>query len=295
MEWHTTNQKQSSVLGRYVTAIMCTEYVGKVINLGCCWQNFKHIDRTNILGKEEYFNSVETLKRRIMGGEWDRFIGECNEHGKKFVMAMEKIAKQDVLELPNNKLKDLFSEFIDSYTMMWAFIANGFALIDGLSREIKERLNQVSNDLEKDFFDLTKLTQENHITILQKRLLRIAKKIFDNNQLTLLFENDLPQIINGLPEEILIEIKNIHEEYQWMGMMFLLGKPHTLEDFVERIKIMVEKNPDKILEKIETDKKETEEKFKKRIKEVGIEGGLLKLIEVLKEAGHNRTEELQYL
>ncbi len=296
MKWHTTNQKQSSALGRYITMMMCAKHLGKVINCGCYWQNFKHIDRTNMFDEGEYFNSVETLKSKIIDrGDWDKFVSECDAHGNKFIQAIKKISEQNLKELSNSQLKDFFSEFLDLYMVMWAFIANGFVLIDGLSREIEEKLGKISNDIKKDFFVLTKVTQENHITVLQKRLLEVAKKIFANAKSKLLFENDVQQIIDSLSEDILAEIKKIYEEYQWMGMMFLLGKPHTLEDFVERIKLMVEKDPNKTLEKIEIDRKETEEKFKELIKELKIEGRLLKLIEALKKAGHNRTEELQYL
>lgn len=278
-----------------VMNIVLPRQIGEVCNFGFRSKNYKYVDQTHYFGYDDLMNIHEILKKKFISGISKRFALECRIGGEDLIRFGQKTAKNHLGKLSNLEILKILRRFVGKYGKSWAFVFDGYWSIEVLTNELMSQLYKISKNVENDFINLATLTHETHITERQKKLLKIAIDIYKKKGLRQLFiKKKIQEIKKRLPVLFKHKIEGIYEQYKWMGTQFLLGKTLKIDDFIEEIKFMVEKNPFATLKKLDYERAQAIKKFNETVKRLKIKGRLQQLVEELKKASFQRTEELKY-
>lgn len=296
VKWYKSAQKTGSLLMRsIVLRDVLPRQIGEICNFGFYFRNYKYVDLTHYFGYNDLMKIHQKIKEKFMFGISKRFASECKITGIDLIKFGQKIAKVNLDRLSNLEILKIFQIFVKKYGKSWAFVFDGYWSIEVLTNELMSQLYKISNNVEDDFINLATLTQETYITERQKKSLNIASEIYRNKGLRQIFAKKRAQEIKKLlPTSLEQRIKRVYKQYKWMGTQFLLGKMLEIEDFIEEVKFMVEKNPIKALRRLDIERTHAIKEFHKTVKRLKIKGYLLRLVQELKKASFQRTEELKY-
>jgi len=296
IKWSKSAQKTGALLMRFIVMnIVLPKQIGEVCNFKFRFRNYKYVDQTHHFGFNELNKIHDVLKKKFISGISRRFVLECQARGDDLIRFSQKIAKIDLSRLSSLEILKIFRKFVEKYGKSWAFVFDGYWSIEVLTNELMLQLSKISKNVDNDFINLATLTQETHITERQKKLLKIAGDIYRNKDLRqVFFKEKIEEIKKAMPTFLKQKIEKVYEQYKWMGTQFLLGKMLKIDDFIEEVKFMVEKNPLATFKKLDSERAQTIKKFDETVKRLRIKGRLLQIVNELKKASFQRTEELKY-
>ena len=186
--------------------------------------------------KKGHVNLFELLKKNPK--MIDDFSKKFREVSKEFLRFTESL-RRDYSKLSNKDLLELYKKYNNDY--IYSFIYGecpADTLNEFLEDELNKRLLKIVKDkkkLNKIFSLLTIPTKESFVTREEKDLLKIAALAKEKG-------------IDGVQEKL----KKHISKYEWVPVDYN-GEPWTLNDFNERIKVILEYkfDPKKRLEEIE--------------------------------------------
>jgi phosphohistidine swiveling domain-containing protein len=211
------------------------------------------------------------------------------------VLAHSKMLhKIDFSKKSDSDMKRIFREAIDKLEDMSLTLWTPLAIETLTVKLIKEELEKRLDDKEKIdeyFLVLTSITRESFAGKAQKELLNIAIKLQQHKEI---FEKDVEEIKKELGIFNYPLYKEIEDHYlknRWMNVKFGFGFPYKLDDFIKRLKTLVNSNPEKQLKEAEEKKALIKEETERILEE--FDNDFRDIVRITKENVFFRTYRLE--
>ena len=203
----------------------------------------------------------------------------------------------------NERLEKLFSQFIEKAANAWPLLNIGIVMEIIVTEELEKFIQQKLEAEGKaskfdDYFQAITQRFEKKTFFQQdyRSLLSIGKEIQKDKSLVDKFRSDSSKDILHFLKEKRRKLYNRtfrhNRDYSWLNMDFFRRHPFTLEETIDRLKDILEKDCERELENLGMKAKKAELNFKKANVQLGIKGELRDKTELLGEYLYLRTYRL---
>lgn len=150
------------------------------------------------------------------------------------------------------------------------------------------------SQLDQYFLLLTSTTKELTIIKEQRDLLRIGSLIQEQPSLVALIMNNTPgDALAELPSNLVARLKQHLAEYAWINTDDLFGYPWTEVDLISRLHYLLRKSCRERLQRAQEKQMQREQQRELLVKDLPVDGELLKLVEIARENSHLRTHRTE--
>lgn len=209
----------------------------------------------------------------------------CYELIDDFLKFCRDVEQKDLSKTGDDELLSIFEEYVEKNTAMLPYRAVVFFL----DHILDERLQSKLEELDEVDFHMDMVTPEKELPFLKERknLLKIGKKLEEDEELVELFQNSkYEEIWQKLPRENREMIQNHLTQFEWITTDRYAGEPLSREDVIENLTQVIGRSSES-LGKIQNNREKKLKKLEKA-KEAGGEE-LEKLLEIAQEYAYFRT------
>lgn len=244
-------------------------YIKDAYSLPGC-KNYKYIDGEEFM-KAKYLKGLNDIVKK----DPKKWVKKMVDKLSVVTDELESLCWQKKKYQTNLEIYNDYQRFFDKFSYFLGICDVPIFIEEVISERILEELEKRKvKNINQYFQVLTTYLGDLHHNQEEKELLRIAIKV--NKQKNLFLNNFKKFKKTKLYQEILEH----RAKYSWMNLRLLLGRPHSLNYFLKRIKENLS-SAQKKLNEILTKQKKNKELFKKAVKELKIDKGLLEAAQSL--------------
>ena len=285
IEWVRLFKREAETLLMFQVPIG-RNYYPEVLGIKFQPKNLKYEGWVYYADKKDLIQEYLTIKEEY---EKDpkfllRLTEKTEEEGEKLVRKSLKLAT-NLKDKSNKELKEGFEEFNEMFTKYMPFIWVVFSIERLLSEVIKQKLkvfySTASDKVIGEYFNLlTSLPYKESTPVKERRKILEVAALWKKDEKTMTSEIDK-------------KIKEIYEEYSWVGAMRVgwtyLKEPYDLKHYEGLVKALAEGNPEGERQEISRTGKELREKYNEFISKEKIDLDLIKIADLLRRYIFLRT------
>ena len=307
IKWETVVDIKSSVLTMSLNSLgLKRKYINKALDIDFEYKTCYYFETKLAYSGEDLGGFFSLVQKKLSQDKNYLFTFPKRVSGlaDNLLNFSKKIQKTKNLEKFTDKgLEKLFSELFEKAALAFPLLLISIPIeiiVSGeLEKFVREKLKKANkiNKFEDYFQTLTqRSTKETFFQQDYRKLLRIGVEIQKNKKLLKKIRSNSPsQVLKFLKinhPKIHLKLIGHNQEYAWINMYLFRRDPFTNEEFVGRLKDILEKDCNKELKRIETNRKKTEKSFNKIIKSLNIKGELKNKSIILSEYVYLRTYRL---
>lgn len=307
IKWQKIGQWKSSLLFvDFVTRGQDYKYFGESLNIDFAFENFKLINNEVFHDFAELAKLSKIFRERIKKDKnfFLDFKEKCFKRCKDLLDISEKISSlEDEFKNKNNEeLEKLFKEYSSRVLKLVPFLVALFPVEEAIEEKILSNLKLLTKDkkLAEGYFKKLLITnKETFITSEHKSILKIACQIQKNPKTKSLFNKkdgrEIEEELVKAAKPLFLKLRKHKDRFGWFNMKDYRRQPYSIDYYVKNIELLLESDCQKELNKFLKREETTEKEISNIIKEIGIRGSNLRIINIARSFIYLRSYRIDVL
>lgn len=282
-DWYKLAQYHECILMKYIgfdwqRRSECKEEIkkGYKYNTFLCFDDAEYLNRKEFSRIEDFLIKKYKKNKNLFVDYIKLTIKNCKncvDYSKKIksIKNFDKLSSKEIVNIFDKYVLTILKVMPFVYTL--SLFEN---LIIKILREDFKSKQLTDKQITDYILKLSKPASKSFSVKEKEDLLKLGEKIQSSNNI----KNIKQLILKDLPLNIRRRIKAHQERYGWMGILFMMGGPYSLNKFLKNLKEILGIDCKSEIKKLEKENKNKEKEIKNIIKNFSIPG---KNVKVLRE------------